>query len=355
MNESVESTTPTAATLPAKPAGSSRSAVPYLALLLAVLAIALAGYQWRQGQGDNTALRLEMAQRLTAGDAQTREMLAQGSRTVAAQKLLEERLAALEVQLAESRSQQAAVEQLYQELSRNRNEWMLAEVEQSVETAQQHLQLSLNVRRALAALESADASLQRMKQPRYAALRQAIESDITRLKSTAVGDLAAVSAGIDALSAAINGLPLAMLARPPANGAGPAAAADVAERPVWERLLREAWQELRQLVRVERISKRPALLTPADEALLRDNLRLRLLVARAAWIAGAARSSREDLAVAAGLVNEHFDSRDAKVKAVLSQLEKLKTAASHESLPDLGSTLELVRKLRRGAAAPAGE
>lgn len=355
MNEPVDTTRPTAAASSVQPAAGTRSVLPAAAFLLAVLAIAFAGYQWHQGQGDNTALRLEMAQRLTAGEAKSREILAQGGRTAAAQKLLDERLAALELQLAESKSQQAAVEQLYQELSRNRDDWMLAEVEQAIETAQQHLQLSLNVRRALAALESADARLQRMRQPRFNALRQAIENDITRLKSTAAGDLAGVSAGIDALAAAVDGLPLAMLARPRPDDAGPDAKAEMSVRPVWERLLREAWQELRQLVRVERVSTRPALLTPSDETLLRDNLRLRLLVARAAWIAGAARSSRDDLAIAAKLVAEHFDGRDDKVKAVLVQLEKLKVAATRENLPDLGPTLELVRKLRRGAAAPAGE
>ncbi len=355
MNEPVDTTPSTAAASSAQPATGSRGAVPLLALLLALLAMGVAGYQWHRGQGDNAALRSEIAQRQTAGEAQSREILAQGGRAAEAQKLLEGRLASLEAQLAESRSQQAAVEQLYQELSRNRDDWMLAEVEQAIETAQQHLQLSLNVRRALAALESADARLQRMRQPRYNALRQAIENDITRLKSTAAGDLAGVSAGIDALAAAVDGLPLAMLARPRPDNAGPDAKAEMSIRPVWERLLREAWQELRQLVRVERVSTRPALLTPSDETLLRNNLRLRLLVARAAWIAGAARSSRDDLAIAAKLVAEHFDGRDDKVKAVLLQLEKLKVAATRENLPDLGPTLELVRKLRRGAAAPAGE
>ena len=49
------------------------------------------------------------------------------------------KLGVLESRLAESQNQQIALEALYQELSRNRDEWAYAEIEQSLAIASQQL------------------------------------------------------------------------------------------------------------------------------------------------------------------------------------------------------------------------
>ena len=59
------------------------------------------------------------------------------------------RIGALEAKLLESQSQQLALESLYQELSRSRDDWLLAEVEQTLAIAAQQLQLAGNVQAAL--------------------------------------------------------------------------------------------------------------------------------------------------------------------------------------------------------------
>src|SRR6266542_1717429 len=61
----------------------------------------------------------------------------------------------------ESQSQSLALEALYQDLSRNRDEWQLAEIEQVLAIASQQLQLARNVRAALLALQLADSRLAR--------------------------------------------------------------------------------------------------------------------------------------------------------------------------------------------------
>ena len=58
----------------------------------------------------------------------------------------------LESKQVEAQSQQLALEQLYQDLSRNRDDWALAEIEQVLSTASQQLQLAGNVQGALIAL-----------------------------------------------------------------------------------------------------------------------------------------------------------------------------------------------------------
>ncbi|MGA8048920.1 MAG: uroporphyrinogen-III synthase, partial [Burkholderiales bacterium] len=64
---------------------------------------------------------------------------------------LQGKVAVIDGRLTEARDQQRSLEAMYQELSRNRDEWQLAEIEQILDTASQQLQLSGNVRAALLA------------------------------------------------------------------------------------------------------------------------------------------------------------------------------------------------------------
>jgi hypothetical protein len=72
---------------------------------------------------------------------------------------LQAKTGALEAKLAESQSQQAALDAMVQELTRNRDERLLAETEQALNIAAQQLQLAGNVEAALIALQGADARL----------------------------------------------------------------------------------------------------------------------------------------------------------------------------------------------------
>src|SRR5207342_1659331 len=89
----------------------------------------------------------------------------------------------LDDKLAQSQNQQVALESLYQELSRNRDDWSLAEIEQIVLIASQQLQLAGDVRAALLALQTADSRLQRLDKPQLIPLRKVIAKDIERLKA----------------------------------------------------------------------------------------------------------------------------------------------------------------------------
>ena len=78
------------------------------------------------------------------------------------------KIALLEARLAESQTQQAALEALYRDLAPSRDEIALTEVEQVLLIASQQLQLAGNVPAALAALQLADAKLQRLERPQFA-------------------------------------------------------------------------------------------------------------------------------------------------------------------------------------------
>lgn len=335
--------TPVAATSAARRAGG---ALPALALIVALGTAGFTAYQWYQDRGEETVLRSELARRLAAMEAQNKDAVLRVQQAAQALHDIEIKVGVLEAKLAESQNQQVALEALYQELSRNRDEWAFADIEQSVLLASQQLQIAANVRAALIGLENVEARLQRMDQPRYSALRRTLARDIERLKALPLVDVYGTSARLDDAIAAIDRLPLAMdaRARPDAAAAAPAPAAEL---PTWERVVREAWRELRQLVRVQSTGvQEAALLAPEQAFFLRENLKLRLLGARIALLSRDGKSYQGDLQAALAALERHFDARDSGVTTTAAALRKLQAAQVQIELPDLQETLDALRKLR---------
>jgi uroporphyrin-III C-methyltransferase len=185
------------------------------------------------------------------------EGLNKASRTVADQAReasteAQTKLAVLESRVAESQSQQIALEALYQELSRNSDEAAFAEIEQSLLIASQQLQLAGNVKAALIALQNADARMQRLERPQLTPLRKVLNRDIERLKALPFVDTVGFSVRLDNVISSIPTLPLAMEVRPPTPDTQ---AAGTAPANAWQRLAREAWTDLKQLVRVQNMGR----------------------------------------------------------------------------------------------------
>jgi uroporphyrin-3 C-methyltransferase/uroporphyrinogen III methyltransferase/synthase len=124
-----------------------------------------------------------MALRLQKGDASNAETGNLVRSVQESTKELQAKVALLESKQQEAQSQQLALEQLYQDLSKNRDEWALTEIEQVLSTASQQLQLAGNVPGALIALQNADRSLSRSDKPQFITIRRAIARDTDKLKA----------------------------------------------------------------------------------------------------------------------------------------------------------------------------
>lgn len=341
MSEAAEQSGNKAPSRLESPAGS----LSVVALILAAAAVLIGGYQWYQGRGAGDDLRRDLAGRLAAMETQNREAAAKVAQSAAALREAEIKIGVLESRLAESQSQQIALEALHQELSRNRDEAAFAEIEQSVLLASQQLQVAGNVRAALIGLENADARLQRLDQPRYAPLRRALVRDIERLKGLPQVDVHGTSLRLNEWTAGIDKLTLAMEARTRDTNAPQSATA--AQTPAWERMVREAWQELRGLVRIQSTGgSDAALLTPDQVFFLRENLKLRLLGARHALLARDARSYQAELGSALAMLDRYFAKSDMAVAAAAASLRRLQAMPVAVDVPDLAETLDALRKLR---------
>src|SRR5260221_560798 len=124
------------------------------------LALLFAG-QWYDGHNRIGALRDELAQRVRESESDSRDARLAARQAQEAAREVQAKLAQIELKFAEFQNQQIGLEALYEELSRNRDEWVIAEIEQILVIASQQLQLTGNVQVALSALQTAEARLAR--------------------------------------------------------------------------------------------------------------------------------------------------------------------------------------------------
>jgi uroporphyrin-III C-methyltransferase len=319
---------------------NEKSRIPLFLLIAIALAAGLATLFWLDARSRIGATQEELARRLRDIEHDAREARSISRLSQDSAREAQVKVAQLEARLAESQSQQLALEALYQEMSRNRDEWQLAEIEQVLAIASQQLQLAGNVRAALLALQLAEARLAKADRPQFLPVRRALARDIERLKSLPVLDIAAMSARIDALVAAVDSLPLAFEERTaPAKSE-----AKAAEGGFWPRLGAELWAELKSLVVVRQLSTpEPPLLPPPQTYFLRENLRLRLLNARLSLLTRDEAGYREDLRAAQAWIARYFDPRSKQGADALAQLKQLSAASISFEMPTISESLDAVR------------
>ena len=99
--------------------------------IVAALALAVLAWQWYDSRQQIGALQHELAQRLAAADVENKQSRGLAEQVREATREAQVKLGVLEAKLQESQNQQIALEALYQELSRSRDEALLAVVEQT--------------------------------------------------------------------------------------------------------------------------------------------------------------------------------------------------------------------------------
>jgi len=361
---------------PRVPEGSGLVAVLQKPQNLAILALAvlLAAQSWSTHTRFNK-LRAEVARTLQKDSASNAETAKLVRDTQDIARELEVKVGVLESRQAESQSQQAALEQMYQDVSKNRDEWALSEIEQVLSTASQQLQLAGNVQGALIALQNADRSLSRSDKPQFITIRRAIARDIDKLKALPSVDQAGIALRLDNVISQIDGLPLLSderpveanaLARVNGGGAvpvrGKAAAAGAQTAPAvaeadlslgqrvtqtWRLWSQEMWDDVRQLIRVRTVGTPEALmLSPSEAYFVRENLKLRLLNARLALLSRNEGTFRDDIGSAQQMLVKYFDTRARSTLAAQVLLRQVQANNVSIDVPDLSESLNAVRNYK---------
>ncbi|MDO8932478.1 MAG: uroporphyrinogen-III C-methyltransferase [Rhodocyclaceae bacterium] len=349
---SAPSATDTAAPLPPPaepvraPANAFLAALRRPPVLIAVLALALLGWQWVETRSRLSDVREELAKRLSEGDAVAREARALARQDQESVQALQAKLGVLEAKLAETQGQQLALDAMYQELSRSRDERLLAEVEQAVSIAAQQLQLAGNIEAALIALQGADARLGRGANARFLGLRKLLARDIERLKGMSTADVPGIALRLETVVAVVDTLPLAYEQRPKVELPTPHSRSPVS-LSFWQALALDVWNDTKQLVRIERIDHpEPGLLSPSQNFFLRENLKLRLVNARLALLARDGKSFREDIRQSRDWLERYFDTHAKPVQAAQATLKALAATGVATELPSLDETLNALRNFK---------
>lgn len=266
------------------------------------------------------------------------------------------RTALLEARVAEVALQRGQLDDLMQSLSRSRDENMVADIDAALRVAQQQSVLTGSAEPLVAALKTADDRLAHVRQPRLDAVRRAIARDLDRVKSQAVADVPSLTIKLDEAMRLVDEIPLIRERSPGARDAGApqgaasaaaTAASSAASGPAnwpaelsrlgqdaWDKVGARIWQEVRSLVRVSRIEKPEAmLLTPEHSFFLRENLKLKLLNARAALLSRQFGTAQTDLGTALESVPRYFDTGSRKTMLVRDLLQQVQSQCAHTTLP----------------------
>ena len=314
-------------------------------LIVVALALGLAFWQWFETRARLAETQQELARRLGESDASAKLTRGEAAKVQEQVLALSGKVSGLEAKMAEFQGQTTALQTLYQELAKSRDDASLLEIEQAVNLAGQQLQLAGNVQTAVLALQTADAKLAVLNRPQFIPLRKALGRDLDRLRALPLTDLTGISLKLENMVTLIDELPLAMDVRPPQVAKAAVSAAK--EIPWWERVSGEIWQEIKGLVRIQRFDRaEPVLLAPGQSFFLRDNLKLRLLNARLALLSHDQWIFRKDMKTAQDWLEKHFDGRDKRVQAAQATLKQLSGTDINIELPNLNESLSALRMLR---------
>ena len=327
--------------------GAGRSVLPWLILLIVVLAAGGGAYVLNRKM---ERLQQLVSQRQDASEARLVQVMAQAHQ-------FDTQLGQVNSKAQDTQSAEQALQQQYQDLARNRDDWTLAEIGQMLSTASEQLQLTGNVQLALFALQSADLRLAANTGPQMLSVRRAIQQDIEKLKATPQVDLAGMAIKLDDAIAQVDTLPLLGEEKHPADqavaGAKPAGSGVDASAtgPAWQtwikQMLFEAGSDLKSLVQVRRIDDPDAMLVAPDQGyFLRANLKLRLLSARLSLLARNQATLKSDLGSANAAVNRYFDPTSKRVQTVHNLLQQVDQASATVALPDMSASLAAVRQFK---------
>lgn len=327
-----------------------------LAGVVSVAAITLA----LLGQQRIKSLEQELVRRQQDSQGQAIEAHAMAKQAQEAARAAESKVGLLEARVAETVLQRSQLEDLIQQLSRSRDENVLADVDAAVRVAVQQSAITGSAEPLVSALRQGEERLARMNQPRLERVRRSLARDLDRVRAVAVTDLASLTIKIDEVVRTVDELPLVSQPERRATAARPAASASDGAAPgpgAWLPWLQERWSaiggriwvEIRSLVRVTQIDKPEAMLVAPDQAwFLRENLKLRLLNARLSLLSRQFDIAQADLREAQAVLERYFDRNARRVALTIDLVRQVTGQSRQLTVPRPDETLAAL------AAAQAG-
>jgi uroporphyrin-3 C-methyltransferase len=313
------------------------------------------------------ALEQELVKRQQQSQSEATEARLMAKQALDTTRDGEAKLALLEARVAETAMQRSQLEELIQQLSRSRDENLIADIEAALRVAVQQAALTGSAEPLAAVLKQSEERLSRVNQPRLDRVRRAVTHDLDRVKALVVADITTLTIKVDEVVRQVDDLPL--MAQPERrlgsrdNAAGAAikasAPASSASAPArdWPVLLRQGsqavvaavWDEVRTLVRVTRIDHpEAALVAPEQAYFLRENLKLRLLNARLALMSRQFDVARSDLIDAQTVLERFFDTSSRRVGVAVELVRQAAAQSRLVGVPRPDESLAAIAAVQAG-------
>lgn len=182
-----------------------------LALLVAVAAAVAAGAALYTARGTlqrQQGFEAELARRQQASDTAVTETRSMARQAQDGALAAQAKAALVEARVSEVVVQRSQFDDLIQSLSRSRDESVLIDIEAALRFAQQQATITGSVEPLLVVLRQSQDRLERLGEPRLEGVRQAIGSDLERIRGVGVTDLAAINQRLSDAVRLVDDLPL---------------------------------------------------------------------------------------------------------------------------------------------------
>lgn len=325
----------------------NKSLLPAGALLIAIGALVTSVYtislnQQLQNQlADKNNQLATQLERLTQEQAKAQEQI--DAKITAKTKGIEEIRSSLQAKFDELNKQlQTAMSQRFYQ---NQN-WQLLKARYYLELAQINAHWSKSVGATVAMLQQADQLLQQLNDPQIFDIRQAIAKDIAQLQALPKVDVAGILSELDAVQSSLNDLNIPSIANDETSETTTKSETTKGNIPVWRLHLQDSMNLLSKLVIIRRNDENiKPLISPAFEAILKENIRLDLQEAQWAVLNSNPQVYQLVLNQALTTLKKNFNQNTQNTAALMKKITELQQVQLTQKRPEIGSGLPLLNQL----------
>ena len=306
----------------------------------------LAGQNWFNAE-QRQGLKLQLVERLATQDTTIKNNNDSLSHLQASLENLDGRLNSLENRISQTQNQQIELEAMYQELSHNREGWLLAESEHLMVIANQDLTLTGNIPAALTALESAQQQLNRIENPLLSPVLRALQEEINRLRSLPNVDLVSLANHLDELAQESRQLPLISEATP-LSTVNPVL---VNSPGFWAHFQDILKAKLERIIQFEQISTGSTpLISPEQGVFLQQNLALKFQSARINLLSRNQEAYANDLNAIIDWISHYYDTNNPKARTFIKQMTDLSNTSILWTPTNIDPALAALHEARQNLA-----
>ena len=347
---------PTAVPPPSAAGLSWRRSLALLLVLATLAGLGWGGWTLRQQWQSTTemleaedALIRRLSYQVRQLEADTENLSRRNDDNDSASRRNAQQLAALQNQ---QEAEQLALARIDETLRGGRARFQLAAVEELLLLANDRVRLARDARGAVLALETADARLAALSDPRLVPVREALAQERLALLSVAPADIAGAALSLGGLISRAPMLPLRAHSPSHFEPGAPRAEPHIDLPPDagWsQRLWVGVREALSSVFRIHR-EARPVdrLLPPEQEALVQQLLLIKLESTRLALLRLEPSAYRDLIDSSRAWLVDYYKSDDPAVLAVDSELERLRALDLAPGLPEPAKSLERLRGILRG-------